>query len=109
MFRERIEAADDEDIRRGCLLGNLCQEMSAVSDPIRHQVDQLMRDHIRVIRDCLAEAQARDELCQGLEPGAMADFIFDAWEGALLRAKCRQDKQPLEDFARALAHLLGRD
>ena len=107
LFAEKIAVASEDDIRRGCLLGNLCQEMSAVSNPIRREVDRLMRSHIGVIQGCLEEAQQRGELCREMTASGMAEFVFDAWEGALLRAKCRQDKQPLEDFTRSLNRLLG--
>lgn len=109
LFEARIEAATGDDIRRGCLLGNLCQEMSAVSDPIRSEVDRLMREHVRPIEACLREARARQALRPTVDPAVLAEFVFDAWEGALLRAKCRQDKRPLRDFVQALRHLLELD
>lgn len=105
VYRQRIQATTDEDLRRGCLLGNLCQEMSAVSDGIRCQVNRLMQSHVQVIEDCLVEAQQAGELCTSLQADKLAEFVFDAWEGALLRAKCRQSRQPLDNFVAAVARL----
>lgn len=107
-FQHGLRDAQNEDFRRGCLMGNLCQELSGVNDRVRRTISRLFRSLTAVFARCLAEAQVKGELPPDRDVDQLADFVFNAWEGALLRMKCEKSAQPLDDFLQTLPHLLRR-
>jgi TetR/AcrR family transcriptional repressor of nem operon len=46
----------------------------------------------------LREAQAKGEVDPRHDPAEMARFLVNAWEGATIRLKITQDRQPIDDF-----------
>lgn len=92
----------------GCLIGNLCQEMAGVNAKLRERIDFLMRQNVQLLETCLAEAQRADKLCSERCAHELAEFVFFAWEGALLRMKATGNGEPLQAFLRALPVLLAR-
>lgn len=83
---------------RGCPIGNMAQEMSDLSQPLRERLNQALEAFSGAIGGVLAEAAARGDLPPGLDPATAAAFVVDAWEGALLRMKTEKSAAPLERF-----------
>jgi len=46
----------------------------------------------------IGEAQRAGALSKDLPPKAIAEFLLNAWEGALLRARVEKDRGPLQLF-----------
>jgi len=46
----------------------------------------------------IGEAQRAGALSKYLPPKAIAEFVINAWEGALLRAQVDKDRGPLQLF-----------
>lgn len=86
--------------RRGCLIGNLGQEMAALPESFRVRLKNTFEDWQRRLAACLAEAQRAGELGDSLEPEQLAAFFWIGWEGAVLRAKLERSAAPLDVFAR---------
>ncbi|GHE21584.1 TetR/AcrR family transcriptional regulator [Halomonas urumqiensis] len=92
---------------RGCLIGNLGQELSAHSERFRARLDQVFRGWEARLVECLEAARDAGELDAESELEALAGFIMAGWEGAILRAKTVKSLQPMECFERILfTHLL---
>jgi len=87
------------DYRRGCLIGNMGQEMAALPESFRGLLSDVFRDWEARIARVLEEARQAGEAPQHLVPEQMAQFFWIGWEGAVLRAKLEQSSQPLEQFA----------
>jgi TetR/AcrR family transcriptional regulator, transcriptional repressor for nem operon len=83
---------------RGCPIGNLAQEMSDLSPPMRERVRGVMAGVSGRLSVLLAEARERGELPAGLDPARTASFLLDAWEGALLRMKVEKSQESLVRF-----------
>jgi TetR/AcrR family transcriptional repressor of nem operon len=104
---ERIEAfcADAErgmrryGFRRGCLVGNLGQEMGALPESFRSQLVQVLEDWQRRMANCLALARAAKEIPANVDCAQWAAFFWVGWEGAVLRAKLERKAAPLRLFA----------
>ncbi len=90
------------DHARGCLIGNLGQELSAQSEVFRARLDQVFRAWERRLVDCLEEARDKGEIDATLDPHAQASFIMAGWEGAILRAKTVKSLDPMECFEAVL-------
>jgi TetR/AcrR family transcriptional regulator, transcriptional repressor for nem operon len=87
------------DFRRGCLVGNLGQEMNALPEDFRAQLSAVLDDWAARLARCLQAAQAAGELPPGLDTARWATYFWMGWEGAVLRAKLARSGQPLRLFA----------
>lgn len=85
--------------RRGCLIGNLGQEMGALPESFRTRLQDTFEDWQRRFAACLTEAQEAGELARDVDPRQVAAFFWIGWEGAVLRAKLEQSPAPLDLFA----------
>lgn len=85
--------------RRGCLVGNLGQEMSALPDGFRARLIAVFDDWQGRTEICLEAAKAAGELAPQQDCKALAAFFWIGWEGAVLRAKLERSAAPLAVFA----------
>ena len=87
---------------KGCLIGNLGQEMADLNERFRTRLDEVFNNWKERFAACLAEAQQRGELPQSQDVHLLAGFILSGWEGAILRAKVTKSPQPMRDFIEVL-------
>ncbi|SNB59249.1 transcriptional regulator, TetR family [Marinobacter sp. es.042] len=94
------------EYRRGCLIGNLGQEMTALPEGFRDLLQSVFRDWEHRTTEVLRDAQQTGEIAKHLECDQMAHFFWIGWEGAVLRAKLDQSPEPLDQFAQGFRSLL---
>ena len=87
------------EFRRGCLLGNLGQEMSTLPEPFRFQIEAVFADWESRLAQCLHEAQKLGQIAAKTAPEKLAYLFWIGWEGAVLRAKLERTDRPLKLFA----------
>ncbi|ATU72610.1 transcriptional regulator [Komagataeibacter rhaeticus] len=86
--------------RRGCLIGNLSQEIDTLPDSFNGQLLAIMREWEQRVATCLLDSFAphptagQKRLCT-----ALARYFWIGWEGAVLHARMTHDAAPLELFA----------
>lgn len=85
--------------RRGCLIGNLGQEMGSLPESFRARLQHTFEDWQRRFAHCLVEAQQAEELPSEVDVQQVATFFWIGWEGAVLRAKLERSAAPLDVFA----------
>ncbi len=105
-FRE-FSGDCEQGVTGGCLIGNLCQEMSDSSEVIRLQVRQMLRSNTRVLESLLEEARQDGSLRNPANPAQLAEFLFNAWEGTLMRMKAAKCREPLDAFLAVLPSFLA--
>ncbi len=66
---------------RGCLVGNLGQEMGALPESYREQLIGVFDDWQRRTAQCLVKAQKRGEIDRRHDCDQLAAFFWIAWEG----------------------------
>jgi len=86
------------DFRRGCLIGNLGQELAALDTQFRERLEGVLLSWERRVADCLQEAIEVGELASGQDPEALSRFFWVGWEGAILRSKLMRSLQPIDQF-----------
>lgn len=91
---------------RGCLVGNLGQEMGTLPESFRTQLEDVFLDWQARTAACLAEAQRAGEVAQHHDCAALAQFFWIGWEGAVLRAKLQRSAVPLQVYAQGFFQLL---
>lgn len=106
-FREYTGACDS-GVTGGCFIGNMCQEMSDSSEQIRLKVRQLLRNNTQAIEDVLEEARLNGSLTSPLSSAVLAEFLFNAWEGTVMRMKASKCREPLDAFLALLPTVVGR-
>jgi len=102
LFADWTDALEERGFTGGCLAGNLCQELAARSPEFQSALggwfDQLQTH----FADCIQEAQAEGEVAASEDPDALAEFVYNGWQGALLRMKAAKQRRPLDEFRRLL-------
>ena len=86
------------NFEKGCLLGNLAIEMGDVNRDIGNVVDRDFRSYERLSAKCLTEAKEANELNPSSDVEKLAEFIWNSWEGAILRMKASKSSRPLTIF-----------
>ncbi|WP_433771337.1 acrylate utilization transcriptional regulator AcuR [Pseudomonas putida] len=87
------------DFRRGCLVGNLGQEMGALPESFREQLTNVLLDWQARFERCLEHAKAAGEISEASDCARLAAFFWIGWEGAVLRAKLERNGEALRVFA----------
>ena len=97
-IQEGIEGVERFEFRRGCLIGNLSQELGASQPMFRTALEETFKTWQDKIASCLQRAIAAGELDQSADVQAFAEFFWSGWEGALIRAKLLQSSAPITRF-----------
>jgi TetR/AcrR family transcriptional repressor of nem operon len=90
------------DYACGCLIGNMTAEMSDHSALVSAQLSAIFASWTLQVANCIAQAQAAGEIKCDAKPEALATFVLNAWEGAVLRARIERGGGALEQFIEML-------
>lgn len=86
--------------RRGCLVGNLGQEMGALPEAFRAQLIEVLLGWQRRTQTVLDLARRDGTIAKTTDCAEWAAFLWTGWEGAVLRAKLEGKAAPLRLFAK---------
>jgi TetR/AcrR family transcriptional regulator, transcriptional repressor for nem operon len=107
VFQRMIAAFEKKkDYTRGCFVGNMCQEMADANIAVAEKAEYLFRRYTAALARCLRELQDSGRSRRVLDADKLAEFIFNSWEGAVLRMKSSRNAQPLNAFVDTLRILL---
>jgi TetR/AcrR family transcriptional repressor of nem operon len=90
--------------QRGCLVGNLGQEVSQLSEAQRQQLEAIFTRWEQLLAQCLSEAVAVGDLSPHASAPTLAHAFWIGWEGAILRARLCRSTEPMTCF---FAHYLA--
>lgn len=97
-----VEDAKDgmarHDFRRGCLVGNLGQEIGTLPDGYRAWLITTLEDWQRRVALCLEAARENEELARNANCNHLAEAFWIGWEGAVMRARLERSDWPLDRF-----------
>src|SRR5579863_4221332 len=83
---------------RGCMLGLFAAEMSTDYPRMREELRSIFETWCSGVEQVLREAQAKGEVDPRHDAGQMARFLVNVWEGATVRLKITQTREPIDDF-----------
>ena len=86
------------DFKRGCLVGNLGQEVDLLPESFRQQLIDIFHAWQYRIEICLQEAQTSGEIAKTANCALLAEFFWIGWEGAVSRSKLIQNTKPLDNY-----------
>ncbi len=84
--------------RRGCLVGNLGQEVSILPDSFRGELEAILCNWQCRLASCLRLARDHGQLAAQADCEGLAAFFWIGWEGAVQRARLVRSTEPLEIF-----------
>ncbi len=96
---EAVAGMARHGFQRGCLVGNLGQEMGALPESFRACLLTVFADWQQRVAAVLQRAQAAGELAAEADCPRLAAAFWIGLEGAVLRAKLEQSAAPLTLFA----------
>lgn len=85
----------------GCMIGNFSSEMSSNSE-FRERLAKMYSDWSKALEGCIQEAETAGHLKVKVSPKALAAFLVNAWEGAVLRSKVELNGSAFDDFERVV-------
>ena len=88
-----------------CLVAKLGSEVSELSPVIRSALKSACGQWLVLVAQCIRDGQIEGVFAPEIDPEALARFLHDAWEGALIRAQIEQSSAPLDNF---LQHVFER-
>ncbi|WP_041635424.1 TetR/AcrR family transcriptional regulator [Marinobacter sp. BSs20148] len=99
-FDTGVESMTDCDCTRGCLMGNLGQELAGQNETFRVRLDKVFTGWEKRFERCISDAQTAGDIDSSINPSDAASVLLSGWEGALLRSKVVKSTDPMERFAR---------
>lgn len=96
--REAQQGVAKYQFRRGCLVGNLGQELGGLDDVFRHRLETVLLSWQKRTAQCLAEAALAGDIPSNANVDRLAEFFWIGWEGAILRAKLSRSVAPMKHF-----------
>ncbi|MDV7209768.1 acrylate utilization transcriptional regulator AcuR [Azotobacter beijerinckii] len=84
--------------RRGCLVGNLGQEVAILPNSFRERLEATLCDWQHRLANCLRLARDSGQLAAGADCEELAAFFWIGWEGAVQRARLVRCTGPLDIF-----------
>ena len=100
------ESLKREDVRRGCPLLNLSQEMSGLDEGFRRRTARLFRNWHDAVAGALREGQKRGLVRNDIDANETATFLIAAWEGYAVLGKNSQDPRMLQSGKRSVSRHL---
>jgi len=97
-FETVIKTFEDNDCSKGCLIGNLSQEMADQCESIRQRLEDSLQMWSRVLSELLLQAQREEAISADMDVDMLAENILSSFQGAVLRAKVKKSSEPLRIF-----------
>ncbi|TWX55763.1 TetR/AcrR family transcriptional regulator [Colwellia hornerae] len=84
--------------KRGCLIGNLGQEVDLLPESFRQQLIDIFLCWQHRLATCLRAAQRQGQISASADCDRLAEYFWMGWEGAVSRAKLVQHTSPLDNY-----------
>ena len=95
---EAARGLETYEFRRGCLIGNMGQELGGLDDVFRERILGVLNSWTGFLAECLRQGQDAGEIRADLNVQQIASFFWFSWEGAVLKAKLERSTLPLDQF-----------
>ena len=96
------------NFKRGCLVGNLGQEVDLLPESYREQLVDILHSWQHRVAQCLTTAKTEGQLSATADCELLAEFFWIGWEGAVSRSKLVQSTQPLDNYFNCFISSLPR-
>jgi TetR/AcrR family transcriptional repressor of nem operon len=95
---------------KGCLIGNIAAEASDNMPIIRKALARGLANWTKLVAGAIRDGQKDGTIEPRVNADEVARFLINSWEGAVIRMKLTNGRQPLDDFfSMAFPLFAGRD
>ena len=94
------------NFQRGCLIGNLEQEVTLLPESHRQQLLDTFDIWQKKIACCLQLAQQEGAINTSLDCNRLASFFWMGWEGAIAKSKLTKNLRPIDTFISSFLQLI---
>ena len=88
--------------KKGCLLGNLAGEISEASEECRVALGVAVCEFKNILAQRLLTGQQSGKVRTDVSAERLADLVWDAWQGSLLRMKIEKSAEPVRNTLEVL-------
>jgi TetR/AcrR family transcriptional repressor of nem operon len=92
----------DNNCSKGCLIGNLSQEMSDQSEVLRARLEEVLSGWRNRFALIIKEAQDQGVVDKSRDNVELAEFFLSGWHGAIMRAKTTKTAVPVDAFMKIM-------
>jgi TetR/AcrR family transcriptional repressor of nem operon len=93
-----LDLVKQNGYRCGCPIGNFSQELAALNPAFASKISTAFSGMVFTLSKVISEGVLLGEFKASNDIEALASFIVDSWEGALLRMKSVKNAEPLENW-----------
>jgi len=97
-FEELFSVYGQKGDITGCLVGSMSLEVADHIPKLQIQLQAMYTGWQSAITEVLRQAVKRGDLPKSTKPDALAEFILNSYEGALVRTKADRSDRPLDNF-----------
>jgi TetR/AcrR family transcriptional repressor of nem operon len=97
-FETIIAIFEGAECSKGCLIGNLGQEMADQFENVRLRLENSLQEWAKSVSQLLLQAQKEHALPADMNAEMLAENLISSFQGALLRSKVKKSPEPLENF-----------
>lgn len=89
-----------------CVVGTIGQEVWSENDALSNKCNELFKKMIFAIQSLVALGQKDLSIKNEIGSNYLGEFIFNAYEGALIQRKVNKSEQPMLDYIYTLKNIL---
>ncbi len=97
-FETLIETFEGSECSKGCLIGNLSQEMADQFENVRQRLEKSLQEWTKGVSWLLLQAQREHAIPADMNVEMLAENLIASFQGALLRSKVKKSSEPLNNF-----------
>jgi len=97
-FEILIETFEGAECSKGCLIGNLSQEMADQFENVRQRLDKSLQEWTKGVSGLLLQAQKEHAIPADMNTDMLAENLISSFQGALLCSKVKKSPEPLNNF-----------
>jgi TetR/AcrR family transcriptional regulator, transcriptional repressor for nem operon len=97
-FETLIELFEGAECSKGCLIGNLGQEMADHFENVRQRLEKSLQEWTKGVSRLLLQAQKENAITADMNVEMLAENLISSFQGALLRSKVKKSPDPLRNF-----------
>ena len=96
-FEMMLFLHEESEVRTGCLIGNLAAEISESSELCRQKMRRATAAWKERVSNYIRQGQSAGTIRNDIPTGALTEFVWNAWEGALLNMKIAGSTAPVRE------------
>lgn len=94
-FAAACEKHEIDNCRHGCLLCKLGTELACASETMRNALREGIQQRVCLLAECIKAAQQSKEISADYPAEVLADFVYNAWSGAIVNMQIERDAAKL--------------